>query len=78
MANNNSENHVNADGNHEESSEEIKPTYNVMTVDVSETYYPPIDDSSKSSPVTFTYVRTGFEPKPTYPDTCLCSTWKRN
>ena len=78
MTNNNSENHVNADGNHVESSEEIKPTYNVMTVDVSETYYPPIDDSSKCYPVIFTYVRTGFETKPTYPDTCICSTRKRN
>ncbi|XP_028401193.1 zinc finger protein 184-like [Dendronephthya gigantea] len=39
------DNHVSADGNETESTEDVKPTYNVMTADVSETYYPPIEDS---------------------------------
>lgn len=43
------DNHVNTDGNETESAEDVKPTYNVMTADVSETYYPPIEDSSKSN-----------------------------
>ena len=39
------ENHASTDSNDTEGTEDIKPTYNVMTADVSETYYPPIEDS---------------------------------
>ena len=56
-ASNNNENHVRNDCNDAEMAEDLKPTYNVMTVDVSETYYPPIDDSSKSNRSTSTYIR---------------------
>jgi hypothetical protein len=48
MANHN-DNHVSTDDNDTELPEDIKPTYNVLTADVSETYYPPIEDSSKSN-----------------------------
>lgn len=61
---NHNENHVRNDCNDTEMAEDLKPTYNVMTVDVSETYYPPIDDSSKSIRSTSTYIRTWLDPLP--------------
>ena len=64
-ASNNNENHARNDCNDAEMAEDLKPTYNVMTVDVSETYYPPIDDSSKSNRSTSTYIRAWHDPFPT-------------